>query len=89
MLMQHADAPAHGVPGGLEAHPLAVEVDFPAGWLVQAAQDVHQRGFARAVLPEQRVDLTGFDDQVDVVVGHQGPENLGDPLQFKFHIGSF
>src|SRR5690606_6368164 len=43
---------------------------------------------AGAVLPQQSVDLTGLDHQVDVVVGHQGSEHLGDATQFELHRSS-
>ena len=53
--------------------------------LHQPVEHVHQRGLARAVLAEQGVDLAGLDDQVDVVVGDQVTEALGDAAQLKFH----
>src|SRR5690606_17710418 len=51
-------------------------------------RSVHQRALAGAVLPQQSVDLTGLDHQVDVVVGHQGSEHLGDATQFELHRSS-
>ena len=53
--------------------------------LVEAVEDVHERGLARAVLAQEGVDLAGLDGQVDVVVGHERPEGLRDPAQLKLH----
>jgi predicted kinase len=50
---------------------------------VQPIEDIHQRALARAVLPEEGVDLTGLDHQVDRVVGNERAEALGDTSQFK------
>jgi hypothetical protein len=41
---------------------------------------------AGAVLAEQGVHLAGGHREVDLVVGHQRTEPLGDALQLKFHV---
>ena len=51
----------------------------PASGLVQAGEDVHERGLARAVLAQQRVDLAPPQVEVDLVVGDQPGESLDDP----------
>ena len=64
---------------------LAVEQDLALVRLGQPEQDVHQRGLARAVLAEQRVDLARLHGEVDVVVGHEAAVALRDPLEFQPH----
>ena len=44
-----------------------------------AAQDLHQRGLARAVLAEQHVNLARRDLEVDAVEGDHAREGLADP----------
>ena len=61
----------------------AVDEDLALVRLQQAVELVHQGGLAGAVLAEQGVDLAGLDGQVDVVVGHQVAEALGDAAQFE------
>ncbi len=61
----------------------AVNEDLALIRLEQPVEDVHQRRLARAVLAEQGVDLARFDGQVDVVVGDESAEALGDAAQFE------
>ena len=51
--------------------------------VVEAVQDVHQRGLAGAVLAEQRVHLAAAEIEVDVVVREDAREALGDPLELE------
>src|SRR5215218_8654643 len=51
--------------------------------MVQPVEDVHQGRLAGAVLPEQGVDLSTPQLEVDGVVGDQRPEPLGDPAQLE------
>ncbi len=85
VLVHHADAGVHRVAGAGEGLHLVVEQDLALVGLVQAVEDVHQRGLARTVLAEQGVDLAGLHDEVDVVVGDQGAEALGDATKLEFH----
>jgi len=85
VLVHHADARRHGVAGAGEPLDDVVEQDLALVGLVQAVQHVHERGLARAVLAEQRVDLSRFDDEVDVIVGHEAAEALGDAAEFELH----
>ena len=86
MLVDHPDTRRDGVLRGVEADRLAVEQDLALVRLQQPVQHVHQRGLAGAVLAEQGVHLAGGHRQVDLVVGHQRTEPLGDALQLKFHV---
>ena len=76
---------AHGVAGTGEVLDLVVEQDLALVGLVEAVEHVHQRGLAGAVLAEQAVDLAGLDREVDVVVGDQVTEALGDAAEFELH----
>jgi hypothetical protein len=86
VLVHHADAGTHGVTRAREVLDVVVEQDLALVGLVQAVEDVHQRGLAGAVLAEQAVDLAGLDGQADVVVGGQRAESLGDAPQFELHL---
>src|SRR5699024_9214786 len=55
---------------------------------IEAVEGVHERGLPRSVLPQQRMDLTGFDDEVDRVVGGERAESLGDSSEFELHVRS-
>ena len=88
VLVDHADAGGHRVAGAGERHGRVVDEDLAAVGVVQPVEHVHQRALAGAVLPEQRVDLARLDDEVDVVVGDQRPEGLGDALQLQLHRSS-
>ena len=85
VLVHHADAGRHGVARAGEVLDVVVEQDLALVGLVQAVEHVHQRGLAGAVLAEQAVDLAGLDREVDVVVGDQGAEPLGDAAEFELH----
>ena len=64
-------------------HRLAVDEDLALVRLQQPVEDVHQGRLAGAVLAEQGVDLARLDGEVDVVVGDQVAEALGDAAQFE------
>ena len=51
MLVYHADAVGDGLGGRADLHLLAVQQDLSAAGRVEAVQNVHQRGFSRAVFP--------------------------------------
>ena len=86
VLVHHADAGGDGVTGPGERDGLVVDEDLALVGLVEPVEHVHQRALAGAVLAEQAVDLPRLDDEVDVVVGHEGPEALGDAAQFQLHV---
>ena len=51
--------------------------------VVEAVEDVHQRGLPGAVLAKQRMYLTAPEIEVDVVVREDAREALGDPLSSR------
>jgi len=67
---------------------LAVEHDLAFVWLQQAEEDVHQRRLAGAVLADDGVDLAAPDGKIDVFIGDEGAETLGDADQFDGSFGS-
>src|SRR5262249_27418724 len=67
-------------------HGLPVQPDLAAVRTIEPVQDVHERGFARAVLPEQRVHLTAADVEGNVVVGHDAGELLADPPHLEDEV---
>jgi len=82
VLMDHPDAARDGVAGRAELDGLAVDADHTRIGTVEARQDAHQGGFARAVLAEQGEHLPGADGEVDARVRHDPGERLDDALQF-------
>ena len=78
VLMHHADAERIGVVGVVDLDFFAVLFDDALLRLIEAEQNAHQRGLARAVLPQQRMDLALFQLQGDIVVGDDPGESLGD-----------
>ncbi|BFP52681.1 hypothetical protein SCMC78_24880 [Streptomyces sp. CMC78] len=80
--MHHADAALDGVARVGERDLLAVDRDGALVRLLHAVEDLHQGGLAGAVLTDERVDRALADDDVDVVVGDDAGEALGDAVQF-------
>ena len=78
VLEDHADAEAarRGRIGDRHRRPLPA--DFARGRLQRAVEDLHQRRLAGAVLAEEGVDLPLHDREVDIVVGAERAEFLGD-----------
>jgi ribose transport system ATP-binding protein len=76
---------ADRVTGAGEVLDDVVEQDLALVGLVQAVEHVHQGGLAGTVLTEKTMDLTGLDDEVDVIVGDEGAEPLRDASQFELH----
>jgi len=86
VLVHHADAGRHRVPGSVEFDRHVVDQDLTGVGVVEPVQDIHQGALAGTVLAEQSVDLTRLDHQVDRIVRDQGPEPLRDPAQLQFHL---
>ena len=78
MLVHHADAEIVGVVRVVDLDFLAVFFDDALLRLIHAEQHAHERGLARAVFAEERVDLTLFQLQGDVVIGDDAGEHLCD-----------
>ena len=88
VLVDHADAQCIGVVGVFDGHLHAVLFDDALLGLVQAEQHAHQRGFAGAVFAQQRVDLSLFQLEGDIVVGLDAGELLGNVKHLDHIRGS-
>jgi hypothetical protein len=89
--MHHPDPKANRIPRGLDRGRLPRHPDRPRVRLVDAIEDVHQGGLARAVLSEKAVDLPFPEIKVNPVVGENAAETLRDPLKLDglFHPSRF
>jgi hypothetical protein len=83
VLVHHADPVLDGVSWATDPDWLIVQEDLAVVGLQQTIEDVHQGRLASPVLTEQRVDLARLDREVDVVVGDEVAETLGDAAQFE------
>ncbi len=79
VLVDHADPVRHRSAGAAQPDRRAVHLDGALVGLEEPVEDVHQRGLARTVLPEQPMDLPPLDHQIDAVVGSDAREALRDP----------
>ncbi len=66
-LMDHHDPGSFGIGTAAERDRAPVQQHLPAGGRQIAAKDLHDRGLARAVFADQRVDLARAQRQVDAV----------------------
>ncbi len=82
VLVDHADAADDGVGRRGEGDLFAVDRDGALVRLLHAVEDLHQRRLAGTVLSDEGVDGALADGEVDVVVGHDARETLGDPGEF-------
>jgi hypothetical protein len=83
LLVHQADAQAHRVRRAVDDHLAPVQRDLAFVGLVDAVDDVHQRGLARAVLAAQRVDLAAREREVHARERARSAEALADALQFE------
>ncbi len=74
LLMDHADARIDGVRGIFELDRHAIEVHAAFRRLINAVKDVHERGFAGAVLAQYGVHFALADIKIDTIIG----KDLGD-----------
>jgi len=81
MLVNHADVVATSIPRAAQAHRVVIDQQRSAFRCVEAGGDVHQRGFARAVLAEQRVHFAPLGGEIRLGQGHEAVERLAYPGQ--------
>src|SRR4029077_4097965 len=93
VLVHHPDPAVDRVLRRLQHDLLAVEKDLALVWPVETVEDVHERGLARAVLAEERVDLAAPQVEIDVVVCDDSGEALRDATELqngrRFHAWRF
>ena len=87
VLMHHADARGERIGRAPDRDRTARDPDFAGIRMIQAEQDVHQRGLAGAVLAEQPQDLAGMEREVDGAIGVHGAEALVDAAQLEQRCG--
>ena len=78
LLVDERHAEPHRIRDVGDADRLAVEEDGALVRLVDAPEDLHQGGLARAVLPAEGHHLAPADLQIDPIQGHHAGESLGD-----------
>ena len=82
VLVHHADAALDGRLRAEVLDALAFDVDLAVGGRVDAVEDVHKRGFARAVFADEREHLALFYFKRHVVVCEHAGEFHRDVLKF-------
>jgi hypothetical protein len=83
VLVHHPDARVDGIARRAHAQHVPVHHDLALVRRVQAVQDVHECGLARAVLAQEGVHFPLGQLEVDGGVGHQAAEALGDSPELE------
>jgi hypothetical protein len=86
LLVDHRDPEVKGIARRVDLHLATLELDPSGVRVVCAAEDLHQRALARAVLAEEHEHLAGADLQLHVVERHDPGEPLGDPRHAEKHV---
>ena len=76
LLVDHGDAGGLGLRGAVEVDGFAVEQELPGVAAVEPRDDLDERGLARAVLADQRMDGSAVESQASRAQGHDGTEGL-------------
>ena len=82
MLVHHADAALDGRLRAEMLYALSLDVHLAVCRCVDAVEDVHERGFARAVFADEREHLALFYFKRHVVVCEHAGEFHRDVLKF-------
>src|SRR6185312_1303047 len=72
------DSMALSVGDAMKYHRLIIQRNLPLVRLISAAEDFHQRAFARAVFAHQRQNFTAFECDGDIAERDNAREALGD-----------
>lgn len=83
MLEHHADAQAAGLGRIAQGDALALPVHVPRVGVGDPVDDLHQGTFAGAIFTEQGVDFSGFNAQVNAIVGQAAGVSLADAVQLQ------
>ena len=84
-LMDDGNAAGLSLTGGADLHRLAINADGTAVAAVYPAENLHQRGFAGAVLPHQGVDFAAGNGKVDLFQHADRAKSLADALHDDIH----
>ncbi len=87
LLEDHGDAALHRVLDGGQLDGLALDLDRPIVGLVNATQDLHERGLAGAVATCEGVDLATPDLEIHAVEDANPAEALGDAGHPNSEVG--
>ncbi len=78
MLMHHADARGDRVARAPTCDVASIHFDDARIGRIETAENAHQRGFARAVLADERVHFATRDLEIRSAIGTDSPERLFD-----------
>jgi hypothetical protein len=79
MLMDHSNAKSNGIVRIPKNCPTSINVDFAFIRGVQAADDIHQSGFAGPVLTQQNMDFASVQVKINPAIGRQISEIFTNP----------
>ena len=85
-LMDEGDARVQRLAGVLESLRLVVQQNLPRVGPEHAAQNIHQRAFARAVLAQQRADFPAAKRKIDGFQHVVRAEGFHDPTHGEVHL---
>ncbi len=83
MLVDHTDAQVNGGCGRSDGYGAAIEPDLAAVGRIETIENLHQRGFARAVFAQQRVNLATAHIKINGMGGQHARESLCNPGHFQ------
>ena len=83
VLVNHANSAGDGIRGIGDLDRFSIEQDFAFIRAGQSVENIHERRLARAVFAKQGVDLPGLHIQIDMVVGDDTREALGDSAHLE------
>ncbi len=78
VLVHHAHAGSDCIARRVEINALTMNPDCAFAGLVEPGENIHKRGFARAVLAQQRMNFAALDGEIHLVVGNDAGEALGN-----------
>jgi hypothetical protein len=85
VLVHHTDTGVHGIARTREDLLYSIQDDASLIRLIKAIEEIHEGRLARTILTEEGMDLTGLNDERNVVVSDNGTKALGHSLKFKLH----
>ena len=83
MLVDHADVQIKRVFRGTDFNTFSVDKNLTLIGIVNTRKHVHQCRFPAAVFSEQRQDFTFSQSEIDIMIGNDLSEPLGDISKFN------
>ena len=81
--MDHTHTQGDGIVWISDIRSLPAHIDLALIGGIEAIEDVHERAFTGAILPQQAQDLPFLQGQIDVIVRQHTGKPLGDPLKLQ------